>query len=99
MAPPADPVAALDGVTHRYGAVAALDDVSVSIPAGRMVGLIGPDGVGKSTFLALIAGVRRLQTGTVAALGRPEAPRRGLPAHRLHAAGVGPQSLSDAFGL
>lgn len=69
MAPPADPVAALDGVTHRYGAVAALDDVSVSIPAGRMVGLIGPDGVGKSTFLALIAGVRRLQTGTVAALG------------------------------
>jgi len=69
MAAPADPVAVLNGVTHRYGAVAALDDVSVSISAGRMVGLIGPDGVGKSTFLALIAGVRRLQTGTVAALG------------------------------
>ena len=69
MRPPADPVAALGGVTHHYGATAALDDVSVAIPAGQMVGLIGPDGVGKSTFLGLIAGVRRLQIGTVEALG------------------------------
>jgi ABC-type branched-subunit amino acid transport system ATPase component len=42
----APPVAQLDAVTHRYGATVALDDVSVAIPAGRMVGLIGPDGVG-----------------------------------------------------
>jgi ribosome-dependent ATPase len=69
MSPSADPVATLCGVTHRYGATAALDDVSVTIPAGRMVGLIGPDGVGKSTFLGLIAGVRRLQSGSVEALG------------------------------
>jgi|MDTG01.4.fsa_nt_gb ribosome-dependent ATPase len=69
MAMPADPVAVLSGVTHRYGGMVALDDVSVSIPAGRMVGLIGPDGVGKSTFLGLIAGVRRLQTGSVESLG------------------------------
>ena len=69
MAPPTDPVAILSGVTHRYGASAALDDVSVAIPAGQMIGLIGPDGVGKSTFLGLIAGVRRLQTGAVEALG------------------------------
>lgn len=68
-APP--PVARLDAVTHRYGAVAALDDVSLAIPAGKMVGLIGPDGVGKSTLLALIAGVRRLQSGEVITLGGP----------------------------
>ena len=69
MSLPADPVVRLNGVTHRYGATAALDDVSVAIPRGQMVGLIGPDGVGKSTFLGLIAGVRRLQTGSVETLG------------------------------
>jgi ribosome-dependent ATPase len=64
-----DPAARLTGVSHRYGARAALQDVSVTIAAGRMVGLIGPDGVGKSTLLGLIAGVRRIQTGNVEALG------------------------------
>ncbi|SLN66143.1 ribosome-associated ATPase/putative transporter RbbA [Oceanibacterium hippocampi] len=73
---PANPVAALRGVSHRYGGRAALDDVSVVIPAGRMVGLIGPDGVGKSTFLGLIAGVRRLQTGSVDVLDGPMGQRR-----------------------
>ncbi|KAA3630555.1 MAG: ATP-binding cassette domain-containing protein [Proteobacteria bacterium] len=69
MSPLADTVATLQGVTHCYGDIAALDDVSLSVPAGRMVGLIGPDGVGKSSLLGLIAGVRRLQTGTVETLG------------------------------
>lgn len=68
-APP--PVARLDAVTHRYGATLALDNVSVTIPAGQMVGLIGPDGVGKSTLLALVAGVRLLQTGEVRTLDGP----------------------------
>ena len=57
------------GVTHYYGATAALDEVSLEVPAGCMAGLIGPDGAGKSTLLALIAGVRRIQRGEVAALG------------------------------
>ena len=77
MSGPSDePVAALAGVTHRYGAAVALDDLSVDIPGGRTVGLIGPDGVGKSTFLGLITGVRRLQTGSVAVLGGSMADRR-----------------------
>ncbi len=62
-------VARLTGVTHRYGQTAALDGVELEIPAGRMIGLIGPDGVGKSTLLALISGVRKIQAGTVEALG------------------------------
>jgi ribosome-dependent ATPase len=65
----AAPVAQLKSVTHRYGKAMALDDVSIVIPARRMVGLIGPDGVGKSTVQALVAGVRRIQEGDVTALG------------------------------
>ena len=61
-------IASLTEVSHYYGTVAALDDVSLSIPAGCMAGLIGPDGVGKSTLLALLSGVRRIQTGHVHSL-------------------------------
>ncbi|MZR30758.1 ribosome-associated ATPase/putative transporter RbbA [Sneathiella litorea] len=67
--PASDMVAALTGVSHRYGETAALEDVSVTIPTGQMVGFIGPDGVGKSTFLGLVAGVRRLQNGKLEVLG------------------------------
>ncbi|WP_026381446.1 ribosome-associated ATPase/putative transporter RbbA [Afifella pfennigii] len=62
-------VAELNGVSHRYGRVAALQEVTLKVPAGCMAGLIGPDGVGKSTLLALLAGVRRLQEGSVSTLG------------------------------
>ncbi|SHF44249.1 ribosome-dependent ATPase [Litoreibacter ascidiaceicola] len=62
------PIVQLSSVTHRYGATAALDDISLDIPAGCMAGLIGPDGVGKSTLLALAAGVRKVQTGQVQVL-------------------------------
>ena len=55
-------------LSHRYGRTVALDDVTLEIPARCMVGLIGPDGVGKSTLLGLIAGVRRIQEGEVFAL-------------------------------
>lgn len=65
----AGPAASLAGVTHRYGKVTALDALTLDIPAGRMIGVIGPDGVGKSTLLALIAGVRVIQQGSVHALG------------------------------
>lgn len=61
--------AEVHSVTHRYGDVNALDDVTLQLPGGCMVGLIGPDGVGKSTLLALIAGVRKIQTGNVHVLG------------------------------
>jgi ribosome-dependent ATPase len=62
------PIAQLDGVTQRYGKVIALDNVSLTVPAGRLVGLIGPDGVGKSSSLAIIAGARRIQSGKVRVL-------------------------------
>ena len=60
--------ASLEGVSHRYGKTVALDSVTLEIPGGCMAGLIGPDGVGKSTLLGLVAGVRKIQTGEVRAL-------------------------------
>ncbi|MBH2019232.1 MAG: ribosome-associated ATPase/putative transporter RbbA [Burkholderiales bacterium] len=63
------PVASLADVSLRHGKTLALDSVTLDIPAGRMVGLIGPDGVGKSSLLSLIAGARKVQQGRVQALG------------------------------
>src|SRR5258708_25843165 len=56
-------------VTHRYGAIAALSGVSLSLQAGSSTALVGPDGVGKSTLLGLIAGAGGLQAGTIHTLG------------------------------
>ena len=63
------PVVSVKDVTHRYGSTLAVDGLSLDIAAGRMVGVIGPDGVGKSTLLALIAGSKKIQQGKVIVLG------------------------------
>ena len=62
-------VAQLTGVTHRYRKTLALNDIDLNIPAGCMAGLIGPDGVGKSSLMALVAGVRKIQQGHVSVFG------------------------------
>ncbi len=62
-------IARLRGVNHRYKETVALEDIDLEIPAGRMVGIIGPDGVGKSSLLGLITGVRRIQEGNIEVLG------------------------------
>lgn len=72
MSPPvvnAGIVADIARVSLRYGRTTALEDITLQLPAGCMVGLIGPDGVGKSSLLALIAGVRLIQSGSVNVLG------------------------------
>ena len=66
----------LRGVRHRYGERCALEDLSLSLPAGATIGLIGPDGVGKSTLLGLIAGSKRLQQGSIRVLGADLARKR-----------------------
>ncbi|AWL52978.1 TPA: ribosome-associated ATPase/putative transporter RbbA [Klebsiella pneumoniae] len=63
------PVALLEHVGQQFGATIALRDISLAIPARRMVGLIGPDGVGKSSLLSLIAGARIIEQGNVMVLG------------------------------
>ncbi|MGE3418398.1 MAG: ribosome-associated ATPase/putative transporter RbbA [Bradyrhizobium sp.] len=85
-------VARLHEVTLRYGGVYALEGVELDIPAGRVAGLIGPDGVGKSSLLALIAGARAVQGGQVEVLGGDLADAR----HRRR---VGPRIAYMPQGL
>src|SRR5215831_10248144 len=85
-------VASVEGVTHRYGKVLALDGISLDIPSGIMVGIVGPDGVGKSTLMALIAGAKKLQDGKVTVLG-------GSMGDVRHRRAVGPRVAYMPQGL
>jgi ribosome-dependent ATPase len=63
------PVVSIKDVTHRYRKQIALDHISLDIPRAIMVGIVGPDGVGKSTLMALVAGSKKLQEGRLTVLG------------------------------
>ncbi|MFA7439939.1 MAG: ribosome-associated ATPase/putative transporter RbbA [Sphingomonadaceae bacterium] len=84
--------ARLTGVSLRYGQTKALDDIDLEIPAGRMVALIGPDGVGKSSLFSLIAGARVIQQGEVEVFGGDIARRQHRDAVRPRIAYM-PQGL------
>jgi ribosome-dependent ATPase len=66
----------LRDVSLRYGETLALDGVTLDLPAGRITGVIGPDGVGKSTLFSLVAGARALQDGKLEVLGGDMSDRR-----------------------
>ena len=70
------PAVAVSGLTKRFGSVSAVDDVSLSIPAGSVYGLLGPNGSGKTTLLSLLAGFLTPTAGEVRLLG--EAGAGGL---------------------
>src|SRR5690606_33792032 len=70
------PVIRFQGVGLTYGKTRALSNIDLDIPRGCMVGLIGPDGVGKSSLLALAAGSRAIQQGRVQVLGGDMASAR-----------------------
>lgn len=72
----ATPVVTVRDVVHHYGKTVALDGISLEIPSGLMVGIVGPDGVGKSTLMALIAGCKVIQQGQVLALNGDMAEAR-----------------------
>lgn len=81
----AKPVVSIRDVTHNYGKAKALDKISLDIPSGIVVGVIGPDGVGKSTLMALIAGSKELQEGEMDVLGGDiaDARHRGAVCPRI----------------
>lgn len=59
----------VSGIRHTYRDTLALDRIDLSVPAGKITGLIGPDGVGKSTLLSLIAGAIKIQEGDIEVFG------------------------------
>ena len=85
-------VARLVGVSLHYGRTIALDAIDLEVPTGCMVGLIGPDGVGKSSLLALISGARAVQQGQVEVIG-------GDMAHAQHRNRVCPSIAYMPQGL
>ncbi|GMU00969.1 ribosome-associated ATPase/putative transporter RbbA [Corallococcus caeni] len=82
----------IQDVTHRYGKVVALDGISLDVPSGIMVGIVGPDGVGKSTLMALVAGSKKMQQGRVTVLDGDIADAR-------HRRSVGPRIAYMPQGL
>ena len=71
------------GVTLRYGAVTAVDDVDIAVEPGVLHGVIGPNGAGKSSFMDALSGRRRLSGGTVVLDGE-DITKRSVGWRRLH---------------
>ena len=67
----ADPVVSLRGISKRFGAVQALSDVDLDLPAGEVVALVGDNGAGKSTLVKTISGVGPPSDGRILFAGRP----------------------------
>ena len=72
----AEPVIRIENLSLNYGQTRALREINLDIPAGLMVGLIGPDGVGKSSLLSLISGARAVQQGRLEVLGGDMSSKR-----------------------
>ena len=75
----------VDGLTRRFGGLLAVDALGFTVAAGEIVGLLGPNGSGKTTVLNLLSGVLRPDAGSVAFRGQAIA---GKPAHRIARLGV-----------
>jgi len=61
----------LENISHSYGETEVLQDISLSIPSGKILCIVGPSGCGKSTLLRLIGGLERPTSGQVIQLGSP----------------------------
>ena len=85
MSPDAAPLLVVEGLVKRFGGFRALDVLSFSVGAGEILGLVGPNGSGKTTCINVISGLYRPDGGVIYFEGRPIG---GLPSHRLVHAGI-----------
>jgi branched-chain amino acid transport system ATP-binding protein/sulfate-transporting ATPase len=79
------PLLQVDGLTKKFGGVVALDSLSLSVESGEVVGLIGPNGSGKTTFFNVTTGIYRPDAGRIAFQGRNLA---GASPQTIHRAGI-----------
>jgi ABC-2 type transport system ATP-binding protein len=82
---------AIENLTKRYGSVAALQDISLSLERGEFFGLLGPNGAGKTTLMSLVAGIRPADSGEIRLNGAPFDHRRVEQRRQL---GFVPQALA-----
>src|SRR5271169_1204886 len=85
MSPDAAPLLTVDGLVKRFGGFRALDVLSFSIGPGAILGLVGPNGSGKTTCINVISGLYRPDAGSVHFEGQSIG---GWPSHRLVHAGI-----------
>jgi len=76
----------IKNVTHKFGGLIALDNVSFSVPKGTICGLIGPNGAGKTTLINVISGLVMCSSGNILLEGELIT---GLPPHRIAERGIG----------
>ncbi len=82
---PADGIVAIQGLTKRFGALKAVDDLSFTVAPGRVTGFLGPNGAGKTTTLRLLLGLATPDAGSVA-IGGIQYRQRPRPAQHVGAA-------------
>jgi branched-chain amino acid transport system ATP-binding protein len=85
MSPDAAPLLQVDGLVKRFGGFRALDNLSFSISPGEILGLVGPNGSGKTTCINVVSGLYPPDSGNIRFEGRAIG---GLPSHRLVHAGI-----------
>ena len=78
-------ILAVEHVTHHFGGLRALDDVSLSIASGTIAALIGPNGAGKTTLFNAISGFLTPESGQISFDGKAIT---GIPAHQIAASGL-----------
>ncbi len=85
MSPEPFPLLAVNGLVKRFGGFRALDALSFSVGAGEILGLVGPNGSGKTTCINVISGLYRPDGGSIHFEGRSIG---GLASHRLVHTGI-----------
>ncbi len=85
MSPERAPLLVIEGLTKRYGALRALDGLSLHVAPGEILGLVGPNGSGKTTAINAISGIARPDAGQVRIGGRRI---ERLPPHRIVHLGI-----------
>jgi branched-chain amino acid transport system ATP-binding protein len=101
------PVLEVSGLRRAFGGLVAVNDLGFAVGQGEIMGLLGPNGSGKTTALNLMSGVLRSDAGTIRLMGRdcaawagadvsarPRARRHGLP--REHQGGAGVSEAASA---